>query len=75
MSVSRLTFADRAMIVMQTRVQVGKENEFGRWQQKLSEAASAYPGFLEQTALPPNPPVQTDWIISQWFASTETAGA
>ena len=42
---------------------------------ELSEAASAYPGFIEQTAILPNPPVQTDLIISQWFASAETAVA
>lgn len=63
------------MIVMQTRVQIGKKNEFARWRQKFGEAASVYTGFIEQTVMPPNSPAQTDWVIFQWFASAETAVA
>ena len=55
MSISQLTRPGGAMIVTQTRVRVGKEDEFARWQQKLSEAAAAFPGFIEQTVMPPKP--------------------
>jgi hypothetical protein len=67
--------AGGAMIVTQTRVLVGKEGEFARWQRRISEAAAAFPGFLEQTVMPPNPPAHTDWVIFQWFASAEAAVA
>jgi antibiotic biosynthesis monooxygenase (ABM) superfamily enzyme len=62
-------------IIVQTRVRSGENEAFGRWQARIGEAASEQPGFLEQSILPPNPPVQTDWVILQRFADTQAAVA
>ncbi len=60
-------------IVTQTRVRAAREDEFAKWQQQIGAAASAFPGFIEQTLMPPNPPAQIDWVILQRFASVEAA--
>jgi uncharacterized protein len=62
-------------VVTQTRVAPGHDAEFAAWQQQLSEAVARFPGYLEQTIVPPNPPVQVDWAIVQRFASAEAARA
>jgi antibiotic biosynthesis monooxygenase (ABM) superfamily enzyme len=56
-------------IVTQTRVRPEHNEEFARWQGETSSAISRFPGFLEQQLLPPNPPLQVDWVILQRFAS------
>jgi antibiotic biosynthesis monooxygenase (ABM) superfamily enzyme len=66
--------ASAVTIVTQTGVEFGKTAEFARWQQKISEAVAAQPGFKE-TVMPPSPPAQVDWVILQRFASTEAAVA
>jgi len=60
-------------IVTQTRVRAGKEEEFASWQQGIGAAIAAFPGFIEQTVMPPNPPAQIDWVILQRFESQEMA--
>ncbi len=60
-------------IVTQTRVHVGREDEFSAWQKQISAAASEFDGFIEQTVIPPNPPAQIDWVILQRFVSLEAA--
>jgi antibiotic biosynthesis monooxygenase (ABM) superfamily enzyme len=60
-------------IVVQTRVHVGRDDDFSALQQRISSAASGFDGFIEQTVMPPNPPAQIDWVILQRFASLETA--
>jgi antibiotic biosynthesis monooxygenase (ABM) superfamily enzyme len=65
----------RVTIVTQTRVAPGREAEFARWQQGIGEAAAEFPGFVEQTIMPPSPPVQTDWVILQRFFSADNAAA
>src|SRR6478672_4726726 len=62
-------------IITQTRVEPGKAEDFARWQQRVSEAVAAQPGFIKETVMPPSPPAQVDWVILQRFASTETAVA
>jgi uncharacterized protein len=62
----------RVTIVTQTRVRPGKEGEFARWQQ-IGDAVQAFPGFIEQTVTPPNPPGQTDWVILQRFEDQQAA--
>jgi uncharacterized protein len=49
--------------------------EFGRWQSAISAAAPEFPGFITQSVLPPNPPLQVDWVIQQRFTNVETASA
>jgi hypothetical protein len=71
-----LPAADGAVtLVTQTRVREGMAEEFGRWQSEISAAAAEFPGFTTQSVLPPNPPVQVDWVIQQRFADVEAAAA
>ena len=62
-------------VVTQTRVRDGMAEEFARWQGKISAAVAEFPGFITQSILPPNPPLQADWVIQQRFASVEAASA
>ena len=67
--------ASPVTIVTQTRVQAGKESEFTRWQDDIGRQIAAFPGFIKQTVMPPNPPSQVDWVILQLFASSQAAVA
>lgn len=68
--------ADEAVtLVTQTRVREGMAEEFGCWQSTISAAAAEFPGFITQSVLPPNPPLQTDWVIQQRFTNVGAASA
>jgi hypothetical protein len=73
MSVPQRVTPGGVSIVTQTRVRAGKEEEFASWQQSIGAAIAAFPGFIGQTVMPPNPPAQIDWVILQRFESLETA--
>jgi antibiotic biosynthesis monooxygenase (ABM) superfamily enzyme len=60
-------------IVTQTAVKPDSTEAFARWQSATSTIITAFPGFIEQRLLPPNPPVQVDWVILQRFAAIEDA--
>jgi antibiotic biosynthesis monooxygenase (ABM) superfamily enzyme len=60
-------------IVTQTRVRSEHNDEFARWQAETSKVVAGYPGFIEQTVMPPSPPQQVDWVIVQRFASQAQA--
>ncbi|KAF0105588.1 MAG: hypothetical protein FD144_226 [Rhodospirillaceae bacterium] len=60
-------------IVTQTRVRPEHNEDFARWQGETSSTIRQFPGFLEQQLLPPNPPLQVDWVILQRFASLADA--
>ena len=60
-------------IVTQTSVRPEKSEDFARWQGETSNMVSSFPGFVEQRLMPPNPPLQVDWVILQKFASGEQA--
>lgn len=62
-----------ATIVTQTRVLPGADAEFAQFQARISAAITALPGFVEQSVLPPDPPVQVDWVILQRFRTVEQA--
>jgi len=62
-------------LVTQTRVREGMAEQFGQWQSAISTAAAEFPGFITQSVLPPNPPLQVDWVIQQRFADVEAAAA
>ena len=64
-----------ATIVTQTRVRVGADAAFVQFQARISAAITASPGFIEQSVLPPDPPVQVDWVILQRFRTIEQAAA
>ena len=55
----------RVSIVTQTRVKVEFNDAFARWQADTSKVIQSFPGFIEQTVIPPSPPQQVDWVILQ----------
>src|SRR5881227_457610 len=65
--------ASPVSIVTQTCVRPESGEAFARWQGKTSTVISGFPGFIEQRLLPPNPPLQVDWVILQRFASLKHA--
>ena len=60
-------------IVTQTCVRPESAEAFARWQSETSTVISGFPGFIEQRLMPPNPPLQVDWVILQRFLSLEHA--
>ncbi|CAN5684411.1 antibiotic biosynthesis monooxygenase [soil metagenome] len=65
--------SDSVTIVTQTCVRDGQAEAFARWQGETSNMVASFPGFIEQRLLPPNPPLQVDWVILQSFASLDDA--
>jgi antibiotic biosynthesis monooxygenase (ABM) superfamily enzyme len=60
-------------VVTQTSVRPERSEDFARWQGETSNLVSGFPGFVEQRLMPPNPPLQVDWIILQRFRAMEDA--
>ncbi len=60
-------------IVTQTCVRPECAEAFAHWQSETSKEIAAFPGFIEQRLLPPNPPLQVDWVILQRFAALADA--
>jgi antibiotic biosynthesis monooxygenase (ABM) superfamily enzyme len=60
-------------IVTQTTVRPERAEDFARWQGETSTAIATFPGFVEQRLMPPNPPIQIDWVILQRFDTMEDA--
>src|SRR6266571_2967983 len=67
--------AQTVTLVTQTRVLPDKEAEFSTWQQEVTAAVAAFPGFLDHIVMEPAPPVQFDWVIVQRFRSADAAQA
>ncbi len=65
--------AQTVTLVTQTRILPDRTDEFVAWQQQLLEAVSQCAGFMDQSSIPPAPPVQLDWVISQRFETIEAA--
>lgn len=62
-------------IVTQTRVRPEAHDAFAHWQERVSGEIAAFPGFVGQEVIPPNPPAQVDWVILQRFADPNAAQA
>ena len=62
-------------IITQTRVQPDAAAAFAHWQQETGKIVAGFPGFIDQTVMPPRPPGQVDWVILQRFASGAEARA
>ena len=60
-------------IVTQTTVRPERAEDFARWQGETSTVIATFPGFVEQRLMPPNPPLQVDWVILQRFDAIEDA--
>lgn len=67
---------DRSVsILTQTCVRPERAADFARWQSETNTLIAGFPGFIEQQLIPPNPPLQADWVILQRFATLEAARA
>lgn len=60
-------------IVTQTCVRPERARDFAHWQAETSALIARFPGFIEQRLVPPNPPLQEDWVILQRFQSVADA--
>lgn len=60
-------------LVTQTRVLPAHADDFARWQQHVNDVVARFPGFIDHQAIPPDPPVQVDWVIVQRFANVGAA--
>jgi uncharacterized protein len=67
------TPAGTVTVVTQTRVRPECTEAFARWQDATCTVVATFPGFIQQTVLPPSPPAQVDWVIQQRFADTGAA--
>ena len=72
---SQALAAGTVTVVTQTQVRSDSFDAFARWQDQTSAAVAAFPGFIQQTVIPPTPPSQVDWVILQRFAGTASAVA
>jgi antibiotic biosynthesis monooxygenase (ABM) superfamily enzyme len=59
--------------VTQTCVRPEFAEAFARWQGETSTVIAGLPGFIEQRLMPPQPPLQIDWVILQRFATLPDA--
>ena len=53
----------------------GCTDSFVDWQQQVNDVLTTFAGYLDQTVIPPSPPLQTDWVIIQRFSIVEAARA
>jgi len=67
------TAAGPATVVIQTRVKPGRTEEFLTRQHDIRLVVQQAPGFLSHQVLPPEPPVQEDWVIIERFETRELA--
>lgn len=65
----------QVMLITQTRVKPGQDNLFEQALKKMSAAITSYPGYVSQEIHRPNPPLQLDWILTDYFVSTAAAKA
>jgi len=65
--------ATSVSIITQTCVRPESTDAFACWQGETSTVISGFPGFIEQRLMPPNPPLQVDWVILQRFVNLEAA--
>ncbi|HEY0757363.1 MAG TPA: antibiotic biosynthesis monooxygenase [Ktedonobacteraceae bacterium] len=69
MSISAVT------LVTHTNALPGCTDMFIDQQQQTNSVLATFPGYLDQTVIPPAPPLQTDWVIIQRFLTVEAARA
>jgi antibiotic biosynthesis monooxygenase (ABM) superfamily enzyme len=58
-------------LVSQIRVLADRSDEFIRWVERVNDVIGAFPDFVEQVSLPPSPPIQVDWVITQRFSDAD----
>jgi len=62
-------------LVIQRRIADDGFAAFARWNGEVGEVLKAWPGFLGQEVVPPQPPAHVDWVTVLRFASPAAARA
>lgn len=62
-------------IVAKFCVRRGAEAAFASWQARMNAVVAAEPGFLRQTLVPPEPPMEPRWTVFHWFEDDAAAFA
>lgn len=62
-------------LVTHANAMPGCTDRFVDWQQQVNDVLTTFAGYLDQTVIPPSPPLQTDWVIIQRFLTVEAARA
>jgi antibiotic biosynthesis monooxygenase (ABM) superfamily enzyme len=62
-------------LVIQRRIADDGFAAFARWNGEVGEVLKAWPGFLNQEVVPPQPPAHVDWVTIVRFASPAAARA
>ncbi|MEY9290549.1 antibiotic biosynthesis monooxygenase (ABM) superfamily enzyme [Bradyrhizobium ottawaense] len=75
MSTSPDTAGQPVALVIQRRIADEGFAAFARWNGEVGEALKAWPGFLGQEVVPPQPPAHVDWVTILRFASPAAARA
>jgi uncharacterized protein len=61
------------MLITQTEVKPNKNDAFEAILKKMSSLITTFDGYVSQDIKRPNPPLQLDWIIIQYFDSVHAA--
>ena len=75
MSASPDTAGQSVALVIQRRIADDGFAAFARWNGEVGEVLKAWPGFLSQEVVPPQPPAHVDWVTILRFASPAAARA
>lgn len=60
-------------VVTQTTVRPDSMDAYEIWQAETNRIIASFPGFLQQTLLPPSPPAQDYWVSLQRFRDAASA--
>ncbi|MCP2351945.1 antibiotic biosynthesis monooxygenase [Nonomuraea roseoviolacea] len=60
---------DGATVVISSKVREGGEEEYRRWQRRMTDAMHAFPGFEGAEVYPPIPGEQGSWVVVCRFSS------
>ena len=62
-------------LVVNRRIAAADDEAYAQWQRRLGEVVERQPGFIRREIIPPNPPVQDDWVVVQHFRDVASARA
>lgn len=65
--------AEVVALVVQRRLAETSADAYLAWQRRVAARLASWPGFLDRQVIPPNPPVQVDWVVVQRFRDLASA--
>lgn len=65
------TRSETATIVINVRVSDGHDDDFRKWQTRMSDVIKTFDGYVGSEIVPPSPPIQPDWVIIHRFANRD----